>query len=105
MCDSMANITLSLPENLRVEMEKHSDIRWSKVARNAIAEKINQLRKLEILRKYVDKEPFSESDLRWMDENDWHPVDERPMKKSFIANLKASRKEKSKPTIIDELFK
>jgi hypothetical protein len=93
----MANITLSIPERLRAEMGKHSEIRWSEVARNAILEKIVQLRKLEILRKYVDKEHISEEEWAWMDENDWHPVDEMPMKKPFVAGLKASRKEKHYP--------
>ncbi|MBM3229524.1 hypothetical protein FJZ26_03770 [Candidatus Parvarchaeota archaeon] len=101
----MVNITLSVSDTLRLEMNRHNDIRWSEVARNAIVEKIKQLRKLEILRKYVEKEPFSDADLRWMDENDWHPVDERPMKKTFINTLKASRREKSSPTTIDALFK
>jgi len=101
----MANITLSVPQNLRIEMDKHSDIRWSEVARNAILEKIIHLRKLEILRKYVDKEPIPEKDWEWMDEHDWHPVDELPMKKSFIASLKASRKEKSYPFSLSDLKK
>jgi hypothetical protein len=101
----MANITLSVSESLRMEMDKHSDIRWSEVARNAILEKMIQLRKHEILRKYIDKEPISEKDWAWMDENDWHPVDELPMKPAYIKSLKAAMKAPTKKTTIDELFK
>jgi len=101
----MANITLSMPENVRVQMDSYSEIRWSEVAKNAILQKMVELRKLAILKKYVDKQELSEDDYRWMDKNDWHPVDEKPLKPSFIASLKASRKEKSSPTTIDGLFK
>jgi hypothetical protein len=66
---------------------------------------VNQLRKLEILRKYVDKEPFSESDLDWMGRNDWHPVDEKPMKPGYVKSLKAAMKAPTKKTTIDGLFK
>lgn len=100
----MANITLSVPENLRMEMDKHSDIRWSEVARSAILEKMVQLRKLEILRKYVDKEHISEEDWAWMDKNDWHPVDERPMKKSFVKAVLAASKEPRKKMTVKELL-
>ncbi len=101
----MANITLSIPDAIRVQMDQHSEIKWSEVAKSAIAAKVIELHKLSILKKYIDKEPISEADWAWMDQHDWHPVDELPMKKSFIASLKASRKEKSSPTTIDALFK
>lgn len=101
----MANITLSIPQNVRSQMDSYAEIRWSEVARNAILAKMDELRKLELLRKYIDKEPFAESDLEWMDEHDWHPVDERKVKPSFVKSLAASRKEKSTPTTISALFK
>jgi hypothetical protein len=101
----MANITLSIPEHLRAQMDSYSEIRWSEVAKNAIADKVVELRKLSILKKYVDKQSLSDADFEWMDKHDWHPVDERPLKPSFVASLKASRKEKSSPATIDSLFK
>ena len=101
----MANLTLSMPADVSEQMKSYSEIKWSEIARSAILEKIIHLRKLELLRKYVDKEPFSDSDLRWMDENDWHPVDERPMKPEYIKSLKAAMKAPTKKTTIDELFK
>lgn len=85
MC--MSNITLYIPENVKREMDSHDEVRWSEVARKAIMEKIFQMRKLELLRKYVEKEPFTDEDYAWMDENDWHPVDEKEMKLSFVKKV------------------
>ena len=39
----MANITLSIPEDLKKEMEKFPEINWSQVARDSIKKKIAQL--------------------------------------------------------------
>ena len=39
----MANITLSIPEDLKREMEKFPEINWSEVARDSIKKKIAQL--------------------------------------------------------------
>ena len=39
----MPNITLSVPEEIHRKMKKRSDIRWSEVARRAIAEQLEKL--------------------------------------------------------------
>jgi len=39
----MTNLTLSIPEELKKEMEKFSEINWSEVARDSIKKKIAQL--------------------------------------------------------------
>ena len=39
----MANITLSIPEDLKKEMENFPEINWSEVARDSIKKKIAQL--------------------------------------------------------------
>jgi hypothetical protein len=44
----MANITVSVPDGMKQEMEEFKVINWSEVARQAIAER---LRRLELLRK------------------------------------------------------
>ena len=41
--DKMANITLSIPQKLKKEMEKFPEINWSEVARDSIKKKIAQL--------------------------------------------------------------
>ncbi len=47
----MATITLSVPDELKKEMEKFKIINWSAVAREAFVEKINKLKLLEALTK------------------------------------------------------
>lgn len=101
----MANITLSIPDAIRAQMDEHADIKWSEVAKSAIAAKVIELRKLSILKKYMDKEPISEADWAWMDEHDWHPVDELPMKKSFIKSVLAADKLPTRRVAINELFR
>ncbi len=39
----MVNITLSIPEGLKNEMEKFPEMNWSEVARDSIKKKIAQL--------------------------------------------------------------
>ncbi|MBN1156057.1 hypothetical protein JXA85_00430 [Candidatus Woesearchaeota archaeon] len=52
MCSEiMANITLSVPEEVHKEMKHFSEIKWSQVARKAIIEKIETLRLAENLAK------------------------------------------------------
>lgn len=40
----MTNITISIPENLKDEMEKFPEINWSQVARSAITQKLADLK-------------------------------------------------------------
>ncbi len=47
----MANITLSVPEDIKKMMESYSEVKWSEVARKAIVEKLITLRKLDELSK------------------------------------------------------
>jgi len=103
MC--MSNVTLYVPDDVKQKMDARSDIRWSEVARQAILKKLEETRKLELLKKYVEKEPFTQEDLVWMDEHDWHPVDEQQMKLSFIKEVQKRSKGKFiKAKSIDELF-
>lgn len=101
----MSNITLYLPDTVKKEVDVHSDVRWSEVVRQAIINKLRELKKLDLLRKYVEKEPFTQEDLAWMDENDWHPVDERQMKLSFVKEIeKRGRGRIVKAKSVGELF-
>jgi len=45
----MANLTLSVPDDLYEEMKKHPEIRWSEVARQALAKKLEDLRRLDAM--------------------------------------------------------
>jgi len=39
----MAHITLSIPDEAYTEMKKHSEIKWSEIARQSILEKLDML--------------------------------------------------------------
>ena len=47
----MANITLSVPEEIHEEMKKFSEVKWSQVARKAIINKLETLQLAETLAK------------------------------------------------------
>ncbi|MFH1409476.1 MAG: hypothetical protein ABIH34_06195 [Nanoarchaeota archaeon] len=55
----MPTITLSVPDDLKREMESSREINWSEVARVAIREKIEHLK---ILKKIVEKSKLTEKD-------------------------------------------
>ena len=45
----MPNLTLSIPDALYEQMKKHPEIRWSEVARQALARKLEDLQRLDAL--------------------------------------------------------
>lgn len=45
----MANMTLAIPEDLKVKMNRFPEINWSEVARQAIAEKTRTLERMQQL--------------------------------------------------------
>jgi len=45
----MPTITLSVPEELKKEMDKQKEINWSEIARTAIKEKIAQFKILQVI--------------------------------------------------------
>ena len=55
----MTNLTLAVPEDLHTIMQKHKDIKWSEVARQAMWEKA---RKLELMDKLLAKSALTEED-------------------------------------------
>ena len=60
----MVNITLSIPEELHKIVKKHSEIKWSEVARRAMWE---QAKKLQLMDKLVEKSKFTEEDVEELD--------------------------------------
>ena len=55
----MSNLTLAIPEDLEQIMERHKDIKWTEVARQAMWEKA---RKLELMDKLLAKSELTEQD-------------------------------------------
>ena len=56
----MSNITLSIPADLKKQMERYGEINWSEVARQAIVEKV---RTLVILNKMLARSGLKEVDI------------------------------------------
>ena len=55
----MTNMTLAVPEELHELMNKHKQIKWSEVAREALW---NQAKKLELMDKLLSKSKLTEKD-------------------------------------------
>jgi len=55
----MVNVTLSIPQDLKLRMDNFAEINWSAVAREAFDGKI---RDLEIIKKFKAKSTLTEAD-------------------------------------------
>lgn len=53
-------MTLALPDELQVQMRKHSEIRWSEVVRKSISNKIEML---EVMDKIAKKSKLTKKDV------------------------------------------
>ena len=56
----MANMTLSIPDELHKKMKKMSEIRWSEVARRAIEQRISDL---EEMNRITSKSKMNQKDV------------------------------------------
>ena len=54
LCDTMVSVTLSVPEEMREEMDEHPEINWSQVARQSIDRKLKELQFLEEFKKHSE---------------------------------------------------
>lgn len=57
----MTNMTLAVPEDLKKIMDRHREIKWSEVARQAMWE---HAKKLELMDKLVSKSKLTDKDAR-----------------------------------------
>lgn len=55
----MVNMTLAVPEDLKKEMEKHPEIKWSEIARRAMED---YAKKLEYMDAILSKSKLTEKD-------------------------------------------
>ncbi|MBI4895871.1 MAG: hypothetical protein HY831_05250 [Candidatus Aenigmarchaeota archaeon] len=60
----MANMTLTIPDDLREELQKHKTVNWSAVAREAMQE---QLRKIHIANAIARKSKLTKKDIEELD--------------------------------------
>jgi len=61
----MVNVTLAIPEELKLELQKHSEVNWSAVIRKALAE---HLRKVRIAETIASKSKLTKEDVKELDE-------------------------------------
>lgn len=59
MEENMVNMTLAIPEELNKTIKKHTEIKWSEIARKAMWE---HARKLELMEKLVANSKLTERD-------------------------------------------
>lgn len=60
MCCKMTNMTLAIPDGLHKIIKKHSEVKWSEVARKALWE---HARKLEMMDEILSTSKFTEKDV------------------------------------------
>ncbi len=77
----MASITLSVSEDFKSQLNHFSWVNWSEVARG-------EARKKEILERYTLSGKLSSEDKEFCEKIDWHPVDELPLRREFVKDLK-----------------
>ena len=56
----MANMTLSIPDELMKKMKLMSDVRWSEIARRAIAQRVDDL---EVMNRITAKSKITKRDI------------------------------------------
>ena len=77
----------------------------SKIPSKLLGDVLIKLLKQDISNKYKETKKVTDEDEEFCEAIDWHPVDELPLKESFIKELEQSRNEPSKPMTIKELDK
>lgn len=81
----MVSITLSVADRLKAALRHFSWVNWSEIARE-------EVRKKEIFEEYINTRKLSDENWRFCEQIDWHPVDELPLKKEFVEELKERKK-------------
>jgi hypothetical protein len=55
----MPNMTLSIPEELHKKMKRHTELKWSDIARQAFEKKLNEV---ELMENILKKSELTEED-------------------------------------------
>jgi hypothetical protein len=76
----MVSLTINIEEDTLKSMETFNWVNWSSLAREEIRKKV-------IFEKYMEKRTLGKEDAQFCEDIDWHPVDELPLKKSFVKKL------------------
>ena len=94
----MASLTMSASDEFKSEIAHFSWINWSNIAQEEFCKK-------EMFERFIASGSITDEDEKFCDSIDWHPVDELPLKESFIKEINARKKEQSvKYASVDKLF-
>lgn len=77
----MVSITMSISEDFKNELKSVSWINWSEIAREESKKKL-------IFEKYLKTKKVTNKDWIFCEKIDWHPVDELPLRESFIKEIR-----------------
>lgn len=95
----MTSITLSISEQFKNQLKHFLWVNWSEVARGEAIKKL-------VLENYLKTGKVSDEDWDFCEKNDWHPVDELPLKEELKRELAKRKKEKFlRIKSVDDLFK
>lgn len=95
----MASITLSISEEFKNQLKQFLWVNWSEIAREETMKKL-------IFENYIKNGTLTDEEWEFCDKIDWHPVDELPLRESFIRDLEQAKKEPSgKPMTAEEFNK
>lgn len=82
----MANMAIPIDDELSKDIESHPWIVSSEFGKEALIKK-------EIFERYLKTGEVTDEDWEFCEKNDWHPVDELPLKKEFVEKMKQVDKE------------
>ena len=77
----------------------------AKLSKEFIARAVIMLMKRDISERYAKTHEVTDEDWEFCEKIDWHPVDELPLKESFVKELEKARKEPSGKAMTREEFK
>lgn len=90
----MANITVTVPDEFKEEMEEHSEINWSQVARDAFEQKILDLRTIEKLKDFeIIDEIAEKSEMTDKDVEEIAEKIDSEMREEFLGEERVDRRE------------
>lgn len=94
----MASLTLPISEEFKNQLKEFVWINWSEIAREESLKKV-------VFENYIKEKNITDEEWAFCERIDWHPVDELPLKESYLKKLKKIRKGKFKKyNSVEELF-
>jgi preprotein translocase subunit Sec63 len=93
----MANIVLSIPNDLQAEMRQFPKVKWDEVARKAIISRLDSLKSLERMNQIAKKSKLTQKDINELSRKinasaNKKFLDEPRIKASFAKELKKKSK-------------